>query len=296
MQRPSFLSTALFVLGVAVAAPLPAAAADAPDAPPSPTLDRIKRTGTINLAYREGAPPFSFKTRDGRVLGYSVELCNRVATAIQKELGLPQLKVNWIPVTAATRIAAVATGEADAVCGTTTVTLSRMQSVDFSVPIFVDGGTVLVKSAAKLIALTDLKGHRIAVIGGTTTERALKRALDLYNAPATLVTVKDGPAGMALLAQGAVDGLAGDRTVLGGLRLAAPNAAELQIMAQDFSLEKYAIVGPRNDADFRLAVNKALVQVYRSGEIDPIFQRWFGGLGEPGPLLHSMFYLNTLPE
>jgi len=199
-------------------------------------------------------------------------------------------------VNADTRIAAVATGKADAVCGTTTITLTRMQSVDFSVPIFVDGGSVMVKAGAKLATLADLKGRRIAVIGGTTTEKSLQRALNLFDAPATLVPVKDSAAGMAVLAQGAVDGFAGDRVVLSGLRLAAPNASELQILAQDFSLEPYAIVVPRNDPDFRLAVNRALVNLYRSGEIDPIFQRWLGSLGQPSPMLHSMFYLNTLPE
>jgi ABC-type amino acid transport substrate-binding protein len=296
MRHRSCLSFAVLALGLALAAPMPVAAADVPDSPPSPTLDRIKRTGTITLAYREGAAPFSFKSRDGRVHGYSVDLCERVATAIKRELGLSDLKVNWMPVNAATRIAAVATGRADAVCGTTTITMTRMQSVDFSLPIFVDGGSVLVKAAAKLVTLADLRGRKIAVIAGTTTETALKRALDLYDAPATLVPVKDTAAGMAMLNQGTVDGFAGDRVVLGGLRLSAPNAADLQIMAQDFSYEPYAIVVPRNDADFRLTVNRALVQLYRSGDIDSVFQRWFGGLGQPGPLLHAMFYLSTLPE
>ena len=52
----------------------------------------------------------------------------------------------------------------------------------------------------------------------------------------------------------------------------------------------------RDDPDFRLAVNRALADLYRSGDIDGIFQRWLGALGKPGPLLHAMFYLNTLPE
>jgi ABC-type amino acid transport substrate-binding protein len=294
MRRLPFIRILLAACCLATA--LPAAAADAADRVPSLTLDRIKRTGTITFAYRELAAPFSFKAGGGRIRGYSVELCERVATAIQRELGLSDLKVQWIPVTAATRIAAVAMGRADAVCGTTTITLTRMQSVDFSVPIFVDGGSVLVKAASRLSGLADFRGRKIAVIAGTTTEKALQRALGLLDVSAALVPVNDSAAGMALLAQGGVDGFAGDRTVLGGLRLAAPNASELQILAQDFSLEPYALVVPRNDADFRLAVNRALVALYRSGDIDPIFQRWFGGLGQPGPMLHAMFYLNSLPE
>lgn len=262
----------------------------------SPTLERVKRTGTIHFAYREGTAPFSFKDRGGTVRGYSVDLCTRIAKAIQKELSLASLKVEWLPVNAATRLDTVASGKADIECGTTTITLSRMQSVDFSLPIFVDGGTILVDAKAKIERLTDLKGKKIAVVPGTTTERQLKRALDALDTPATLVPVKDGDAGVATLAAGKVDGYAGDRMVLVGLRNLAPDPAAIQFLAGDFSFEPYGLVVRRNDPDFRLAVNRALVAIYRSGEIDAIFQSWLGALGQPGPLLHSMFYLNTLPE
>jgi ABC-type amino acid transport substrate-binding protein len=293
MHRLPKLAAAFVAL---VAWALPAAAADAPAQAPSAALERVKRTATIRFAYREAAAPFSFRDRGGQVRGYSVELCSRVAAAIQKDLGLPALKVEWIPVTAATRIAAVTSGRADAECGTTTITLTRMQSVDFSVPIFVDGGSVLVDVRSKLSRFADLNGKKVAVIGGTTTEPALKRALEQVDAAAVLVPVKDGEAGIALLTQGKVDGYAGDRVVLAGFRNAAPDPNALDFIAGDFSYEPYALVLPRTDPDFRLAVNRALVQLYRTGEIDAIFQRWLGALGQPGPLLHSMFYLNTLPE
>src|SRR5262249_53301752 len=156
----------------------------------SPVLDRIKEKGTITFAYRDGAAPFSFKDRGGRVRGYSVDLCLRVAIAVQRELSLRELKIDWVPVTAATRLETVASGKADAECGTTTITLARMEKVDFSLPIFVDGGSVLVHANSKLARLNDLKGKRIAVIAGTTTEQALTRALSAAEAPATLVPVK----------------------------------------------------------------------------------------------------------
>jgi len=292
MRRPPAFSRLLVALVALFAGTLPVAAADAP----SPTLERIRQTATIRFAYREGAAPFSFRERGGQVRGYSVELCSRVAAGIQKDLGLAALKIEWIPVTAATRFAAVTSGKADAECGTTTISLTRMQSVDFSVPIFVDGATVLVQAKSNLVRLADLKGRKIAVIPGTTTEPALKRALDVLDAPAELVPVKDGDAGVALLAQGKVDGYAGDRIVLAGFKGSVADASALAFIAGDFSYEPYALMLPRTDPDFRLAVNRALVGVYRSGEIDAIFERWLGALGQPGPLLHSMFYLNTLPE
>jgi glutamate/aspartate transport system substrate-binding protein len=265
-------------------------------AAPSPTLDRIKDARAITLGYRSDAAPFSFKDRDGRVLGYSVELCARVATAIQKELGLAEMKVLWEPLEAAGRIAAVASGRVDVECGTTTATLSRMKAVDFSLPIFVDGGGILVRTKSKLGRVADLKGKKIAVIGGTTTEEAIVRALNALGGAAILVPVKNGAEGMQQLLRGAVDGYAADRVVLAGLRQRQARPTEFGFVAGDFSFEPYALVVSRDDPELRLIVNRTLAGLYRSGDIDPIFQRWLGSLGRPGPLLHSMFYLNTLPE
>lgn len=280
-----FCAAACLVLAAAVGA-----------AEPSRTLDRIRAEGVIHLGYRNGAAPFSFKERDGTVRGYSVELCTRVAAGIQKQLGLTALKLEWTPVDAGDRLEAVTKGKVDIECGTTTITLSRYGRVDFSLPIFVDGGSVLTNADARLSRLVDLKGKRVAVIPGTTTETALKRELAAINAKAELVQVSDGAAGLALLNAGKVDGYASDRIVLVSLRAGNADPARLALLDGDFSFEPYALVVRRDDPDFRLAVNRALVEIYRSGDIDDIFYRWLGALGSPGPLLHSMFYLNTLPE
>ena len=265
-------------------------------AEPSPTLTRIKTDATIHLGYRSGAAPFSFKERDGRVRGYSAELFTHIATALQKRLGLPALKTEWVALDADTRLDAVASGRADIECGTTTMSLSRYEKVDFSLPIFIDGGSVMVQESSKIERFADLDGRTIAVIPGTTTDRGLKRQLGVIGAKATLVAVKDGAQGVRLLASGKVDAYAGDRIVLIGLRSTASEPEKLRLLETDFSYEPYALVVRRDDPDFRLAVNRALVEIYRSGEIDPIFHRWLGALGEPSPLLNAMFYLSTLPE
>jgi ABC-type amino acid transport substrate-binding protein len=260
----------------------------------SPTLNRIKATGTITFGYRDNAVPFSYKDRDGRIRGYSVELCMRVAGSIQNELGLTALKIEWLPVEASNRLDYVISGKVDAVCGTTTITLGRMQKVDFSLPIYVDGGTMLVRARSKLGRLPDLKGKRVAVIVGTTPE--LGRGLDGTGARAVLVPVKNAAEGMALLDKGSVDGYAADRTVLAYLKVRAPNPNAYAFVAGDFSYEPFGLPMRRDDPDFKLAVNRALAAIYRTGDIDGIFQRWLGALGIPGPLLHAMFYLNAIPE
>ena len=257
------------------------------------TLDRIRDRHTIVFAYRDGAAPFSFKDRDGKVRGYTAELCTRVAAAIQRQLGLPSLDVQWFPVDADNRLEAVASGRADAECGTTTITLSRMERVDFSVPIFVDGAALAVKAQSPVKRIVDLGGRRVAVIPGTTTERALRAALDLAEAKATIVPVTRPEDGAAALREGRADAYAGDRIVLTQMML---RGDDLSVLPDDFSFEPYAIVVRRDDADFRLAVNRALVGFYKRGDIDQVFQHWLAPLGRPSPLVNAMFYLNALPD
>jgi len=276
------------VIVLAVAANVTAVSADT-------TLERIRARHAIVFAYRDGAAPFSFKDRDGRVRGYSVELCARIAEAIRRELKLVELKVDWIPVTADTRLQSVAGGRADAECGTTTITLSRMESVDFSLPIFVDGGTLLVRAKSPVQRVADLASKRVAVIRNTTTERALLSALDVADVSPRIVPVGTMEEGAAAVREGRADAYAGDRLVLRQLVMREGNDA-FALVADDFSYEPYGIVVPRNDADFRLAVNRGLVAAYKRGDIDPIFQRWLAPLGTPGPLLNAMFYLNALPD
>jgi ABC-type amino acid transport substrate-binding protein len=258
------------------------------------TLERIRDRHSIVFAYRDGAAPFSFRDRDGHVRGYSVELCSRIAAAIREHLRLPDLAVEWVPVDAATRLDAVAAGRVDAECGTTTITLSRMERVDFSVPIFVDGGALAVATRSPVRRVADLGGRRVAVIPGTTTERALRAALDLAEAKATIVPVARPEEGAAMVRRGEADAYAGDRIVLTQLAVRAP--AGLDVLPDDFSYEPYAIVVARDDPEFRLAVNRALVAIYKRGDIDAIFQRWFAPLGRPSALINAMFYLNALPD
>jgi len=262
----------------------------------SPTLERIKASGTVTFGYRDGAAPFSAKQRNGKVRGYSVELCEKVAAAVARTLNLQNLKITWRPVDAETRISDVADRKIDAECGTTTITLSRMERVDFSVPIFVDGASALVRAKDSLRQLGDLKGKRIAVMPSTTTETSLKKALALAGMTTSFVMVKDGSEGIAAVLAGKADAYASDRMLLTQLKSADERGDELEFLQNDFSFEPYGLVLPRDDPEFRLLVNRTLSGLYKSGEIDPIFIQWLAPYGRPGPLLNAMYYLNALPD
>ena len=259
------------------------------------TLDHIKTSSTLNLGYRESAPPFSFPGPDKRPVGYSVDLCTHVAGAIQKQLGV-NLKLNWVPLTAENRVDMVAQGKVDIECGTTTASLSRQERVDFSLMTFVDGGGLLTKSDLSLRAMADLANKRIAIIPGTTTETALAKFLKEEFVTVQLVRVKDHLEGRGAVENGLAEAFASDRGILIGLVVTAKDPSSLSIPSILFSYEPYGFMVRRNDAAFRLAVNRALAELYRSGGIVQVYDRWFGALGKPSPALQAMYLLNALPE
>ena len=259
------------------------------------TLKKIKATSTLNLGHLSSAPPFSFPGPDKRPVGYSIDLCTHVASAIQKQLGI-NLKLNWVPVTTENRIPMVVEGKVDLECGTTTASLSRQERVDFSLMTFVDGGGLLTKADTTLSGLPDLAGKRVAIIPGTTTEKALADFLKQEFITVETVQVKNHASGRTAVESGTVDAFASDRGILIGLAVTAKDPKIFGLANVVFSYEPYGLMMRRNDAAFRLAVNRALAELYRSGAIEPIYERWFGGFGKPSQAIQAMYLLNGLPE
>jgi glutamate/aspartate transport system substrate-binding protein len=260
------------------------------------TLDKIKATKTINLGYRESSFPFSSLGEDKKPAGYSVDLCTRIATGIQQQLGLADLAIKWMVVTPENRLEMVANGTIDLECGSTTNTLSRQERVDFSYMTFVDGGSLLVSSNANINRLSDIAGKRVAVVPGTTTEKVMAEALQKAKLSVQMIKVKEHAEGIAALENGSADAYASDRVILIGLAMTSKDPAKLAISDQYFSYEPYGLMLRRGDPDFRLAVNRVLARLYRSGEIVPIYERWFGSFERTSNLLQAMYLLHSLPE
>ena len=260
------------------------------------TLKKIKATNTINLGFREFARPFAYLGDDGRPAGYSVELCTRIASSIAKTLALPSLQVKWVRVTPDNRIQSVLNGTVDLECGSTTASLSRQEQVDFSLMTFLDGGSLLVTDASRVRGISTLGGKRVGIVPGTTTEKALAETLRKHAVTATVVPLKDHAAGVAALDSGMVDAYASDRTILIGMGRTSRNPEKLSLVEEFFSYEPHGFMLKRGDAAFRLAVNRALAALYRSGEVVPIFEKSFGSMTTAGPLIAAMYLMNGLPE
>jgi ABC-type amino acid transport substrate-binding protein len=266
----------------------------------SPPLDgRLKKfrdSKSISVAYRTDALPFSFEDADKQPTGYTVDLCKRVIGVIEKQIGVSPLQIKWVPVNVQNRFAAITGGQADMECGATTVTLSRRQEVDFSSLTFVDGTGLLIRASTAGNSLSDLGNKKIAVIAGTSNERALAAAMKAKVVTATVTTVKTREEGLEQLEAGTIDAFASDKVLLVGLVAKAKDQKALALLADSLSYEPYAIMLPRGDWALRLAVDSALAQIYASSALPDIYNRWFAGLGRPNAVLEIMFALGRLPE
>ena len=260
------------------------------------TMAKIKAAKVINVAYSPDSIPFSVKGDNGEPVGYTIDLCKRVITQIGRAIGAADLKVNWLPGSVGERLQMVASGRADLECANTTPTQSRLATVDFSNLVFLDTGGLLVKASSAINSTGDLSGKRIAVLKGTTMESRLKESLHRRLVNAELVPIDSAGDGIAMLESGTADAYAGDKIKLVGLMATAKDPMMFSLLGEDLSFEPYALALPRGDSAMRLEVNKALTQVYNSPDIESIFKKWMGRLGQPGPLLAALYLLNSIPE
>ncbi len=286
---------AALVLGGLVA--MAGCASVAPSAPPAGTLDKIKAAKTIALGYRDSSVPFSYTGPTKEPMGYSVDLCTRVVEDLRTELKLPDLQVRWVPVSVETRVRALVDGTIDLECGSTTNTLSRQERVDFSLTTFITGASLLALAGSNVG--DQLGAIRIAVIPGTTTEQMVKSAIASMGATpadAKLVPVRDHADGLAAVVDRRAEVYATDRAILMGLVTSASNPRQFALLDRYLSYEPYALMLRRGDPEFRLAVNRTLARLYRSGQVLDIYRRWFGQWGDPSPLTLGMYAVEGLPE
>lgn len=257
-------------------------------------LQRIRDTKKVTLAYRTDAKPFSYDD-GGRPAGYTVELCKRVVTSLEQQLKVQPLAVKWVPATVQTRLDLVRKGQVDMECGTTTATLARMEQVDFSNPVWVDTTGVIVRKSLGAKGLGGLSGKTIVAVAGTPNLKALEDGLKKGLVNAKVIQAKSYDEAIALLEDGKVDALAAGKTMLLGIggKLADPGLYDL--LPEDLGYVPYAIVLPLGANGLRLAVNRALSQVYGSDAISDIFRASFGPGAKPAGALLIMYGLNVYP-
>jgi ABC-type amino acid transport substrate-binding protein len=239
------------------------------------TLDKVRSSGYITIAYRESSIPFSYLDDNKKPIGYAMDLCARVVDAVKLQLKMPKLETRYLAVTASTRIPAIVGGSADLECGSTTNNAERRQQVAFTIPHYISGSRILTRSDSNIKSIDDLKGATIVTTKGTTTVKLLEAAEQARGLSFTLIEGKDHAESFAMVESGKAAAFVMDDVLLYSLRATSKNPKATTIVGDFLSVEPYAIMMRRDDPDFKKLVDSTLARIINDFEINKLYDKWF---------------------
>lgn len=258
------------------------------------TLKQIQDSGIFRIGYRHSQPPMSFLSNDDVPGGYSIDICHYISKRVESEIGR-DVTIEYIPVTAEERFEALAANKIDILCGSTTVTFTRRELVDFTQLTFVTGGSYLTLKGRDI--RNNFDGKKLGVVKGTTTAVALKKLFQETETKVDIVLLESTDKGFDALKKGEIDILSADQVVLIGLISQADNPGEFALLPDMFSYEPFALAVRKNDADFRLVADRAISHLYQSNEIKAVYDRWFGQFAPKMPsALQALIKLNIIAD
>ena len=258
------------------------------------TLQQIKSNEKIKIGYRPDQPPMSFQEKDGKPSGYSIDICKLIVDEVKNKIS-GEVVIEYVPVTAEERFKALYDNRIDILCGATTKTLSRGELVDFTQLTFVTGAAFMTLKGTNL--MNDFNGKKIGVVKGTTTYAALQELFEDPEIKAEIVLVDSTTDGISAMEKGKIDAIAADQVVLIGLALKSGNPENFSILPNLISYEPFALAVRRNDADFRLVADRVISNLYRTKQIIPIYNKWFGQFSSQMPTaFEAVIKINATPE
>ena len=241
----------------------------------SPTLKKIKDSGTITIGHRDSSIPFSYYDDKQQVVGYAMDICMKIVDAVKAELKMPNLQVKLNPVTSATRIPLMANGTIDLECGSTTNNLDRQKQVGFTNTYFVTANRYIAKKASNIKTLADLKGKTVVSTSGTTNLKWLTEENGKQNLGMNILTAKDHAEAFLMVETDRATAFFMDDILLASLAASAKSPGDYAIGTEAYSIEPYGAMIPKDDAAFRKVADGATAALYKSGQINALYEKWF---------------------
>ncbi len=241
----------------------------------SGTLQKIRDAGIVRVGHRDAAIPFSYLDDRLQPVGYSVDICTKIIEAVKTQLRMPSLKIEFVSVTSQTRIPFLTNGNIDLECGATTNSIERQKQVAFAPTYFMTGTKIIVKKSAGIKSYDDLKGKTVVFTTGTTNERAMKAYNDAKNLGINFIPSKDHAESFLAVETGRAVAFPMDDIILYGLKASAKNPDDYVVLGEFLSEDPYAIMLRKDDTEFKKLVDSTLMNLYKSGEINSIYTKWF---------------------
>ena len=244
-------------------------------------VKKIRDTKSLTIGHRETSIPHSYIDNNQKVVGYSIELCLKIAEALRQELGLPDLEIKYVPVNIQNRMALVSNGTVDLECGSTVNTLARQRQVDFTLVPFIAADRVMVKKDSGIKEVEDLNGKVAAVPQASTSEKVLSQLAEAKKLNIRVNQIRDHADALIAVESGRVDAYVTDDIILYGLATKARERGSLIVVGRALSYAPYGIMIQKNNPTLLLVANRTLARLFRSGELQSIYGQWFDQVGFP---------------
>ena len=240
----------------------------------TPTLDRIRDSGAVHVAYREDSIPFAY-VDGGRPIGYAIDICSRLVESVRTSLKRPDLKVQYVPVTAATRVDVIATGKADLECGSTNNSPERRDKVAFTIPHYIASSRMLVKTSAGIARWEDLNGKTVVSTRGSTNGGQIRTMAEARVLKINVIEAKDHAEAFGMVAAGRADAFAMDDVLLYGFRATSPSPADYAVVGSNLAVAPYAIMLSKQDVEFKKLIDQSMTRLIVDGDVPKLYKKWF---------------------
>lgn len=246
---------------------------------PAEKLEKVRSDGHVIIGIGQEAAPFGFRDQ-GELVGYDVDIARAMLKHLEAYVGRP-LTVEFKAVSDETRISLVQSGELDMSLDHTNITRKRLENIDFSVPYGWDGKGIMYRIEDGKKNLADFAGKSIGIKRSSSSEgEIIAYFKDKGWALPQLRQFDNHAAGIEALRDGQIDGFTDDDSIIintamrRGYKVGA--GGPLGITDELYSLTYFGIGVPQDDSRWRNAVNFALHDLWRSGEFQTIYDKWFG--------------------
>ena len=260
-------------------------------------VKKLQASHTITLGYRETIPPTSYLDDEKKPAGYAIEMCMRILDEVKAELKLPQITVNYVPVNIQNRQALVANGTVSLECGGTVNTFARSKQVDFSPVTYVAASQLLVLKGSRISKFEDLNGKVVAVATAGSSEPELKHIVEANKLNLRILNVDDHAAALIAVESHRADAYFSDNSAFFSLIKQSKNPANLAIVGPEYGYSPQGFMVPKNNPTFLWIVNHAMGKMFKSGEAEKIYDKWFGPYGgKVTPKLRAAWETFSYPE
>jgi glutamate/aspartate transport system substrate-binding protein len=239
------------------------------------TLAKVKETGVFTIGHRDASIPLSYYDDKQKPIGYSVEICERVADALKKELKKPDLQIKYQLVTSANRIPLLANGTVDIECGSTTNNAERQKQVSYLPTTFVTANRIMYKKGTGISVLADLKGKTLVSTAGTTNIKQVTQINADKNLGVNITSANGHAESFLMVETGRAAAFAMDDILLAGLIATSKEPGQFEVSKEALSVEPYGIMVRKDDAKFEALAAGVVKGLMKSGEINKIYDKWF---------------------